>query len=270
MKDRRGSALLLVLWLLVALGTVAAAGLAAARSGALATRNRVLLTRAAWARDACVAILQARHAAAVGPEGLGTPVRAVARVALGRGAWCDATLEDPAAKVHLQHTDSATLAHVLGSAALVGAVRAWQRAHGPLPDVAALTEVPGMDAATLARVTPLLTTRGAGPLNLNAAVPGVLAALDGLPAELASLVLRQRAAGTPVADLDALLVLASRPAQQQVLQDYSAWLARVRFAPTELVATVRGGVEGTALLATGTLTLLPAPGRLAVVRQEVE
>lgn len=270
MSNRRGMALLLVLWLLVALGTVAAAGLAAARQGTDATRNRVLLTRAAWARDACVAILFARHAAAVGADGVATPVRAVERVALGRGAWCDAQLEDPAARIPLNRADSATLAHVLGSAARAGAVRTWQRTHGDLPAVAALEEVPGVDAGTIARVTPLLTTRGAGQVNVNAAAPAVLAALEGFPPELAELVRHQRAAGRPVPSLEALLALASRPTQQHVLSAYSEWLARMRFAPDQLVATVRGGVDGTALVATATLTLLPAPGRLAVLRQEAE
>src|SRR4029077_6324095 len=59
---QRGFALLAVLWTLTAITAVAGATLAAVRLGGATTRNRVLLARAAWARESCIEILQARHA----------------------------------------------------------------------------------------------------------------------------------------------------------------------------------------------------------------
>ena len=88
-----GFALLATLWLLVALSLLAAAGLTVARTGSQVTRNRILLARAAWAREACVEILLARFAADAG-------TRRVPTVDLGRRTWCRADLADPAALLH--------------------------------------------------------------------------------------------------------------------------------------------------------------------------
>src|SRR5260370_34214566 len=105
----RGFALLTVLWVLVAVSALAGAALTAARTGSLATRNRVLLARAGWAREACVEILLARYAQDSG-------LRALDAVDLGRGTWCRATLEDPGAKLNLNLADRAALVAVLAAA----------------------------------------------------------------------------------------------------------------------------------------------------------
>src|SRR5690242_19582959 len=55
--NRRGFALLAVLWVLTALTALVGTGLLVARFGADTTRNRVLLARAEWAREACGEIL---------------------------------------------------------------------------------------------------------------------------------------------------------------------------------------------------------------------
>src|SRR5437879_1939393 len=92
--SRRGFALLAVLWVLTALSVLAGAGFVVARTGSLTTRNRVMLARAGWAREACVEILLARY-------GQDAAIRWLHPVDLGRGTWCAATLEDPAAKLNL-------------------------------------------------------------------------------------------------------------------------------------------------------------------------
>src|SRR6266700_2623032 len=60
--SRRGFALLAVLWTLTAITMLTGAAMAVARLGSMTTRNRVILARAAWAREACAEILQARYA----------------------------------------------------------------------------------------------------------------------------------------------------------------------------------------------------------------
>jgi len=55
--NRRGFALLAVLWVLTALTALTGAGLLVARLGSETTRNRSLLARAEWAREACGEIL---------------------------------------------------------------------------------------------------------------------------------------------------------------------------------------------------------------------
>ena len=75
---QRGFALLAVLWTITAVSVLAGAVMTVARLGSTTTRNRVLLARAGWAREACVEILQARYAQDVS-------VRRLDSVDLGRG-----------------------------------------------------------------------------------------------------------------------------------------------------------------------------------------
>src|SRR6266581_4145924 len=81
--SRRGFALLAVLWVLTALTALTGAGLIVARLGSETTRNRLLLARAEWAREACGEILIARFA--VDPT-----IRVLNAIDLGRGTWCQA------------------------------------------------------------------------------------------------------------------------------------------------------------------------------------
>ena len=60
--SRRGFALIAVLWVVVGAGALAAAALTTARLGSSVSRNRILLLRARWAREACAEILLARYA----------------------------------------------------------------------------------------------------------------------------------------------------------------------------------------------------------------
>src|SRR2546429_6423608 len=106
--SRRGFALLAVLWVLTALVVLAGAGFAVARTGSLTTRNRVLLARAGWAREACVEILLARYAQ-------DPAIRRLDPVDLGRGSWCAAALEDPAARLNLNLADRDALLTMLSA-----------------------------------------------------------------------------------------------------------------------------------------------------------
>src|SRR5712691_4181093 len=98
MMTRRGFALLAVLWLVAALTVLGGVAVGAARTGSQVTRKRILLTRAAWAREACVEILSSRSAH-------NAVIRVLASVDLGRGTWCRAALEDPTAKLNLNLAD---------------------------------------------------------------------------------------------------------------------------------------------------------------------
>jgi len=104
--NRRGFALLAVLWTLTAITMLTGAAMAVVRLGSTTTRNRVLLTRAAWAREACGEILQARYAQ-------DASVRQLDSVDLGRNTWCTATLDDPSMKLKLNVADRAALVTVL-------------------------------------------------------------------------------------------------------------------------------------------------------------
>src|SRR5881296_229270 len=282
---RRGFALLAVLWMLTALVVLAGAVLGVARTGSQATRNRILLARAEWAREACGKILLGRYARDASPRSLDT-------VDLGRGTWCVATLDDPATKLNVNLADRAALVGALRAAAapgapidsLVDALLDWRdpdslprrfgdeplgSRNGPFADVAELRYVRGFDDALVMRLSGLLTTRGTGAINVNAAPPEVLAALPGLTEEAMRLVMMRRGSA-PVASADALAGLLSPNARATLLASYPEFVRATVFAPPQLVALVTGGVRGTPLVVRVTLTLVPVAGRLAVIRRETE
>ncbi len=279
--------MLAVLWALAALSVLGGVALAVARTGSQTTRNRILLARAEWAREACVDILLARYAQ--NPR-----VRDLDSIDLGRGTWCRATLEDPAAKLNLNLAVREQLAAVLTvvSRRPVGAVDSLADAlldyrdpdtisrpfgaetpanrNGSLADVAELRYVRGFDDSLVGYLGLFLTTRGTGVINVNAAPPEVLAALPGMTQEAILVVLGCRASGQPIQNADQLVARLSKSARSVLLADYPEFVRAATFAPGQLVARVEGGVREKPIVARATLTLVPLPDRLAVIRRETE
>lgn len=283
--NRRGVALLAVLWLLAVLSAGTGAVLAWARLGAATSRNRILLTRADWAREACGEILLARYAA----RGAVLPVGSVD---LGRGSWCRALVEDAAARLDLNRTPPDVLRSLLANDTLadalldwrdlddiprpLGAEADWYRTqsrrlprNGPLADVEELSLVRGFDRPLVNRLAPLLTVRGSGRVDLNAAPAEVLAALPGMgPEAVATILSRRHARG--IASADELLALVPASARDRLLAHYQEFSTMAAFAAPQITVGVEGGVAGSAVVSRGRLTLVPAAGRLAVIRREVE
>jgi type II secretory pathway component PulK len=141
--------------------------------------------------------------------------------------------------------------------------------NGPLADVAELRYVRGFGDSLVARLTGLLTTRGTGAINLNAAPRAVLATLPGISTEGVEILLRQRRIA-PVTNADAFVGLLSPASRTTLLASYPEFVRTAVFAPPQLVAVVTGGVGGTPITASVTLTLVPVAGRLAVIRRETE
>ena len=283
--SRRGFALLAVLWTLTAMTVLTGAAISVARLGSATTRNRLLLARAAWAREACVEILQARYAQ-------DASIRALDTVDLGRGTWCTASLEDPSVKLNLNLADRQALGAVLQPIvrrsravdSLLDALLDWRdpdavprplgdessgNRNGPFADVWELRYVRGFTDSLVAGFTPFLTTRGTGAINVNAAPPEVLAALPGVTAETARLLMMHRGR-PPLSNADALAGLLSPGARATLLASYPEFVRAAVFAPPQLLGVVTGGVRGTAITARVTLTLVPVAGRLAVIRRETE
>jgi hypothetical protein len=89
--------------------------------------------------------------------------------------------------------------------------------------------------------------------------------------EEANLVLfGRRTSDRPIQSADELAALVSKSARSVLLASYPEFVRGATFAPAQLVARVEGGVRGTPILARATLTLVPVPGRLAVIRRETE
>ena len=82
------------------------------------------------------------------------------------------------------------------------------------------------------------------------------------------LIMRRREASIPNADVLAGLV--SPSARRALLASYPEFVRSAVFTAPQLVGTVIGGVRGTPLKARVRLTMVPAAGRLAVIRRETE
>ncbi len=260
--NRGGFALLAVLWVLTALTALTGAGLLVARLGSETTRNRILLARAEWGREACGEILLARFAVDPSTRGLDP-------IDLGRGTWCRASLEDPAGRLNLNTAERDALAQLFHAAGVPEALAesvVVRRARGRLYD---LTQVPGLDSTIAAHLTPFVTVRGTGVVNVNAAPPEVLRTLPGLTEEGVFLLTSRRIL-RPIHNADELAGLLSRSSRAVLLGSYAEFVRAAVFDPPQLIATVEGGVRGTPIVARATLTTVPVPGRLAVIHRETE
>ena len=291
--SRRGFALLAVLWTLTAITMLTGAAMAVARLGSTTTRNRVLLARAGWAREACAEILQARWASPPDPLSAmrrGGTTASFDTVELGRGTWCTTAIEDPSVKLNLNLADRAALVTVLQAVvrrsapvdSLVDALLDWRdpdtlprpfgtessgNRNGPLADVWELRYVRGFTDSVVGRLARFLTTRGTGAINVNAAPREVLATLPGMTEEAIGMVITHRRA-TPLPNADVLAGLLSPSGRRTLLTSYPEFVRSAVFAAPQLVGTVIGGVRGTPLVARATVTMVPVAGRLAVIRRE--
>ena len=284
--DRRGFALITVLWLITALAVVAGAALATAREGAAASRNRLILMRARWAGEGCLEVAQARYAADSSPHSLDS-------LDLGSGVWCRAELTDPDARLDLNLAGDEQLRRLIGNDSLTDALLDWRDAdsvphpHGaeaetytlrravpprnaPLADPAELAFVRGFDSTRVAALARLITTRGTGRVDLATAPAEVLATLPGASQEFVDRVLDRRRIGRIGEGLDALLGDLSPPARQLALHSYRELQAVTEFTPARLVALVEGHVGQGFPVYRETVTLAPVAARLALIRRESE
>ena len=260
--NRRGFALLAVLWVLTALTALTGAGLLVARLGSETTRNRMLLARADWGREACGEILAARFA-------VDATIRGLDPMDLGRGTWCRALLDDPTAKLNVNLADLDALAKLLTALGVQRAIADSTIARRRLGTIYDLSQIPGLDSSTVVRLLPFLTTRGTGAINVNAARPEVLRVLPGVTEETVLVIMSRRSTRT-LHNADELSGAVSRSSRTQLLASYAEFVRVVAFAPPQLMVTLEGGVHGTAITSRATVTVVPVSGRLAVIRRETE
>lgn len=258
----RGFALLTVLWVLVAIGATAATGMAAARRGVLLASNRVVLRRAAWAREGCVEMLLARlNRAARLPPFVMPP--AGDTVDLGQRIWCRAVLDAPSDRLNLNLAPAADLLRLLGSERLIASVLA----HRPLPAVEAITQLSGWSPA-MRSVLPLLVTVGDGRIDLNRAPREVLLALPGATASVVDRVLWERAMGRRIHSPEEFPALLSEQQVRTFGPSYQGFLHAAVTTPPLVLATVEGGLRGLPLVAGVQVSFVVTDRGAAIVRRE--
>lgn len=278
--NRKGFALLTALWLVVLVGAAVAGGLADGRVAVAASRNRLRLLRAEWARDACAEI--ARQRLALEPTRAG-----LEPVDLGGGASCEARIDRPAARLSLNHASADMLVALFGDSSLAdalldwrdadtvarphGAERAWYLARGRRPprdgafaEVAELRFVRGFEGLDAGLLGGWLTTRSDGLVDLTLAPREVLASLPGVTWGDAERLHHARNGGADAAILGALArdLMDMAPAASE--------LGRIGVAGSPLIVVrVTGRVAGSRLRAEAVLTLRVTGGRAAIVHREL-
>lgn len=300
-SPRRGFALLVVLWLVVALTSVGLAYSASGRTAISSTHNRSNLLRAAWLAEGCAAQLQSATTEALRNE---EPVAAAE-------AWdelddfldgshrptdeCELTLRPAGGGINLNDADPEPLARLVRRLvsdparadsmidALLdwrdtdedhrafGAEIAWYRGHAhtiprndSIADPLELELVRGYEGRS--DLLALVTTEP-GRIAINHVPEEVLAILPGMSPEAVSRMLDLRSRGERVADL-AVLAESLSPSGRAVMAHEFAVLARMTTVEPDawiLTSRVRSGHPTvTAVLE---LRLVRAGGRVAVVRR---
>jgi type II secretory pathway component PulK len=249
--NRRGFALIAVLWVVTALTAAVGLSLAVTRLEQQVTINRVTLTRGRWAAEACLAIAAARWT-----QGR---LQETTTVDLGRDTRCGWRVEDPTAGLNVNTTDLEVLRNLLSVVRSPLSVDSLLRAR----PFASLEQVG--DSA----VRPFLSIDGPATVNLSAAPSQVLLALPGMTPEVVDRLLARRTLGRPYTSLDALAADLSPSARAALLARY-ADLARITtFTAPQLVVAATGWVEGQRPRATIEVVVVPLPERLAVIRRRM-
>jgi type II secretory pathway component PulK len=257
--NRRGFALLSVLWMLTVLSAITATAVEAAHWEIAVSHNRVLLERAGWAREACLEILLAEHDTS--PQGRGgTQGVSLDSIDLGGEVWCRAAVVDPQAQLNINSAPSTLLRAIVGSDTLT----TWLIRGRPWVATEALQEALPPDPVRLARALPFLTVRGSGAVNLNSAPREVLATLPGVSPSLAAEICRARTQ-SPIRSLDALLRL---PGGEGIAQAYATLLPLTVTEAPLLIAFIEGHANGGPLTSRAVVTLAPVVGRWAVLQRE--
>ena len=282
--SRRGFALFTTLWLIMVVSAVAGVALVVAGPATAAGRNRILLVRGAWAAEACGEILLARFED-------GAAVRAVDTTDLGQGVWCRAEIQDAGGRLDLNLASPAELRALFGSDTLADAVLDWRDPDtlarplgaeagwyrdrgrrlprdGAFADLSELALVRGLDGNAASALKTVLTVRGGGRVDLNAAPRAVLAALPGMDPAAVAMVLDSQRSGPRIGSSDDLLARLPSRSRQSVLEHYQEFTAAATFTPARIVVRVEGGIRGMPVVSAARLDVVPTKGRLAVIRRE--
>jgi hypothetical protein len=270
---------------MVLLTTVAALSLAAGRAGASRSRYRLTLRRAEWAREACAALLISRYVAT-------HPDAGVDSTDLGRDAWCRASVEVPAGRLHVNLADRAAVRRLLRSDALTDALLDWRDAdderraegaeaadyaargrpgprNGPFAAVEEVHLVQGFDTVPLAQLRAQFTTRGDGRLDINRAPMAVLATLPWVDAGDLAVLEGVRRSGATLPSVEAWIGRLGSARREALGPVYPEVLAALVANAPEVEVLVEGGVGAAPARAWSRLTAVALPERLAIVRREV-
>jgi type II secretory pathway component PulK len=285
----RGSALVTVLWLLVILGTAAAAVLSEARVGHLTSSNRVMLRRADWAAEACIEILMARYHQQEPP---GVPA-SLDTTWLGPRTWCRATVEVSGTRMDVNALSPALWQMVLQDAHLADALLDWTdgdtvpRAegaeqswylrnrrrpprNGPLASVRELILIRGFDEARVRHLEERFTTSGEVTLDPNYAARELLHLLPGLDRAAVDAIVDWRSRGHRIATMEEFLGVLPRDSRERAQASYLELAQRIDLTGQHFLVDIEAGVSGWAPRVRARLVMHASEGRLAVLERQMQ
>lgn len=266
------------------LGVLVGTAVASARVSIRASQNRIVLRRAGWARDGCLALLLA-NAARTGV------VEPLDSIDLGYAAWCRAEVQRDGSKLNLNLATAGQLRLVLGREELVsslldwrdpdhvertdGAERSWYHNAGrPGPRNAALRSVDelalvrGFEPSLIARLRPMITLQGRGTISLKDAPLEVLAGLPGMTANALSAIRDARLAGVSIRSLDDLLARLPASERPALSSSYADLVAATADDGTFDVR-IEGHIGSHAMSATARVLLSRSGDAYAVTAMEI-
>lgn len=300
-RERRGFALVAVLWILMSVAAIGSVLTMSARESVATAQNRIDLLRAAWRAEACAEAARSVIEAALAGDnsGIGTaPVwtrlsRIASQSPLLTG--CSLSLRPAGTTIDVNSADSTRLRAVLLAAgqsadaadSLVDALLDWRDADhrsrprgaedewyaaqrrpaprdGPFESPDELALVRGFD-----RITGVDTLLGVEDerIYLDGAPLAVLASLPGIDAEAIAFVADSRMRGSPIRDLTSLAAALSPKARQDLLTHYPELVQLTTSTPDAWTITSRASAGAPPLVATLELRLVRAGRRAAIVRR---
>ncbi|HEU4455786.1 MAG TPA: helix-hairpin-helix domain-containing protein [Longimicrobium sp.] len=298
-SDRRGFALLAVLWALVLTASLAAELHVGVRGDQRIAANARAEARLRWAARGGLAgaleTLRARLATAAATGALVTTDTLIVpahEMELDR-VKVRATVVDARSKLQLNTAtpdELAALFAALGygdgdARALSAAVARWRAEHlppyealatdssetrlrpprGAFAAVEELRTVPGVSAAAYASAAPYLTVDSDGRINLNTASATVLQTLPGIGAAGAAAVVERRRRSPFLSPYEVVDVL-PRDAREAAQAEIARLIARTAFVPREAEVRVTARVPGSPLVArVRAVAVMPGGPRLPVV-----
>ena len=246
-RDRRGVALIFVLWLLVLLGVIVAEVVSQARMeseilSSLRSRTVARYSAESGILAATVRIEELLDSARSLPErittfrDLSTRLAGLNDVALGSGRFGVAVV-DLNARIDLNRADAATLEGLFRQFTTdrraEHAVELLKQA--PLHRLGELTDIQGIDDSLALAVAPYVTVWSDGLVNINSAPEPVLAALPGVSVTVARSLVRRRETGE--------LVFGPDPVRSQ-LAGVPGGVAALAVLPSRLLIVSRGWQDG--------------------------
>jgi type II secretory pathway component PulK len=239
--QRRGYALLAVLWILVGVGSLVAITSVAARDAITSSHNRIALETARWTAAACQASIRDAigQAIAESSEEWGRVAEIVQTVPLGAGLTCRTDARAVGARIDINTSDRASLRQAFrllgmqeGAADSATAAVIARRRIAVFDDVRELLEVE--ELRDLSQVDSVFDVEP-GPVALSHAPPMVLALLPGFTERTVREVIDARERGAPIEGFGVLGTLLS-PEEPEAAAEMPALVV---FTPSAWTITVR-------------------------------